>query len=88
MDREKWTKANTIQSRIKMLEDKRDALKNSWKAYSTNTKGYDAKERLSKFITKLTDSFGGERVIDNIVDNLCKLYDEGIAKLQKQFEEL
>ena len=71
-----------------MLEGKRDALKEAWKAYSTNTKGYDAKERLSKFITKLTEAFGGERVIDNIVDNLCKQYDEGIAKLQKQFEEL
>ena len=88
MDREKWTKANTIQSGIKMLEDKRDALKNAWKACSTNTKGYDAKDRLSKFITKLTDTFSGERVIDNIVDDLCKQYDEHIAKLQKQFEEL
>lgn len=88
MEKEKWTKANMIQSAINTLEDKRDALKDAWKAYSMNTKDDGAKERLSKFIIKLTETLDGEHVIDNIVDNICKQYNAGIAKLQKQFEEL
>ena len=88
MEQEKWAKANNIKSGITMLERKRDALKDAWKMYRVNTKGYDAKDRLSKFITKLTETFCGECVIDNIVDNVCEEYDKRIAKLQKQFEEL
>lgn len=88
MEQEKWAKANTIKSGITMLEGKRDALKEAWKAYRTNTKGYCAEDALKKFIKHLTDSFDGELSIDNIVDSICEEYDKRIAKLNKEFDEL
>ena len=90
MEKEKFTQANTILSGIKMLEGKKNALHNAWVGVRNSVNNQATDKDIEKFVRQLlcAEDFSGKPAIDDIVNNICKKYDEEIAKLQKKFDEL
>lgn len=90
MEQEKYITANRIQSGILMFGGKKKALREAWETARNKAQGSYTGKEIAAFVQELVyaKDYNAKLAMDDIVNYICMYYDESIAKLQKQFDEL